>query len=187
MLEDRLLIWRFKRGSSDALRRIYAKYENRLLTLAAALLVNPADAEDAVHDVFVSFAGSADRIGLNGSLKSYLATCVVNRARDAIRAATTRKSAGLDDAEELIADDAERPDLAAVCDEESRRLHRLLAGIPYEQREVIVLHVHEDMTFRQIADLQGASINTVQGRYRYGLDKLRTQLAREVRNGPHRQ
>jgi RNA polymerase sigma-70 factor (ECF subfamily) len=186
MLEDRLLIWRFKRGSSDALRRIYTKYENHLLTLATALLINRADAEDALHDVFVSLAQSADSIGLNGSLKSYLATCVVNRARDAMRAAHTRKSVGLEHAEELMAGAAERPDLAAICDEESRRLNRLLAGIPYEQREVVVLHVHEKMTFRQIADLQGASVNTVQGRYRYGLDKLRSQLAREVRNGPDR-
>ena len=186
MLEDRLLIWRFKLGSSDALRRIYTKYENHLLTLATALLTNLADAEDALHDVFVSFAQSADRIGLDGNLKSYLATCVVNRARDAMRASHTRKSVGLDAGEELMAGTEERPDLAAIRDEESRRLNRLLAGIPYEQREVIVLHVYEKMKFRQIADLQGASVNTVQGRYRYGLDKLRSQLAREMRDGPHR-
>ena len=52
MLDDRLLIWRLKRGSRDALGRIYEKYENDLLTLAANLLPDAA-AEDVVQDVFI--------------------------------------------------------------------------------------------------------------------------------------
>ena len=179
MVEDRLLLWRFKRGSRDALRRIYGKYENHMLALATGLLLNVSDAEDAVHDVFVAFAGSADRIGVNGSLKSYLATCVINRARDMRRAALRRKTVGLDQVESPGADDR-RPDASAIADEQSRQLHRALAQIPYDQREAIVLHLHADMTFRQIAELQGASVNTTQGRYRYGLDKLRSRLNGEV-------
>ena len=56
MLEDRLLIWRFRRGSSDALRRIYEKYADQLLALATALYGSISDGEDVVHDVFVTFA-----------------------------------------------------------------------------------------------------------------------------------
>ena len=55
MLEDKLLIWRFKGGSRDAFRRIYEKYESFLLTLAANLLGDGSAAEDVVQDVFVSF------------------------------------------------------------------------------------------------------------------------------------
>ncbi len=53
--EDKVLIWRFKCGSKDALRLIYEKYEDHLLTLATALLNNVSDAEDVVQDVFVRF------------------------------------------------------------------------------------------------------------------------------------
>ena len=182
MLEDKWLIWRFKRGSSDALRRLYAKYEGYLLTRAAALLIDMADAEDAVHDVFVAFAQSRERIKLNGSLKGYLATCVLNRARDVIRARRRGKGVRLDEMPEPASGTDDRPDVSAMCDEESRGLHRALAGIPYEQREVVVLHVQDGMTFRQIADLQRVSINTVQGRYRYGLAKLRALLGGEEHN-----
>jgi DNA-directed RNA polymerase specialized sigma24 family protein len=55
MIEDKLLIWRFKRGSSDALCRIYKKYKDNLLRLAAALLNDTSAAEDVVHDFFVYF------------------------------------------------------------------------------------------------------------------------------------
>ena len=56
MLEDKLLIWKFKGGSSDALRRIFLKYRGNLLKLAVTLLGDVHTAEDVVHDVFVNLA-----------------------------------------------------------------------------------------------------------------------------------
>jgi len=178
MIEDELLKWRFKCGSRDALRRIYEKHLNRLLTLAMALLNDAGDAEDVVHDVFVSFAESAEEFRLAGSLKSYLATCVVNRARDRIRA-HQRAPAMLDESEP-ISSDVNGPDHAIVCSEESGRLNHAIAQLPTEQREVIVLRLKGEMKFREIASLEGASVNTIQGRYRYGLNKLRSILNGEV-------
>jgi len=67
IVEDKLLIWRFKRGSRNALQRIYEKYVVCLVTLAAALLNDVSTAEDIAHDVFVSFAQSAERLRLEGS------------------------------------------------------------------------------------------------------------------------
>jgi RNA polymerase sigma-70 factor, ECF subfamily len=55
-----------------------------------------------------------------------------------------------------------------------------MAEIPYEQREVVNLYMQGDLTFRQIARMQNASINTVQGRYRYGIAKLRSLLNGEL-------
>jgi len=51
-----------------------------------------------------------------------------------------------------------------------------MAELPVEQREVITLHLHAGLTFREIALQLGLSINTVQSRYRYGIEKLRTLL-----------
>ncbi len=70
MLEDKVLIWKFKCGSSDALCSIYQKYKKDLLKLAAILLNDVSDAEDIVHDVFVSFAQSAEKGA--GHLKKYI-------------------------------------------------------------------------------------------------------------------
>jgi RNA polymerase sigma-70 factor (ECF subfamily) len=178
MIEDELLKWRFKRGSEDALRRIYEKYLNRLLTLAMALLNDAAAAEDVVHDVFVSFAGSAKDFKLSGNLKSYLTTCVLNRARDRIRA-SQRQPMRLNGTES-ISSGLDGPDHAIVCSEESQRLNHAVARLPDEQRDVIVLHLKGEMKFREIAKLHGVSINTIQGRYRYGLNKLRSVLNGEV-------
>jgi DNA-directed RNA polymerase specialized sigma24 family protein len=55
-----------------------------------------------------------------------------------------------------------------------------MAKIPLDQRQAIALHLQGGMTFRQIAKNQNASVNTIQGHYRYGINKLRTLLNSEV-------
>jgi RNA polymerase sigma factor (sigma-70 family) len=178
MIEDELLKWRFKLGSRDALQRIYEKYLNQLLTLAMALLNDAAAAEDVVHDVFVSFTESAEGFKLKGNLRSYLTTCVFNRSRDRIRT-NQRKPSPLDETES-ISSDSDEPIQAIICSEQAQRLNLAIAQLPDEQQQVIVLRLKGQMKFKDIARLQGASINTIQGRYRYGLNKLQSILNSEV-------
>ncbi len=178
MLEDKLLILRFRSGSSEALRRIYEKYRIYLLRLATALLNNTDIAEDVVHDVFLRFAQSPDRLGLNGSLKSYLRTCVVNSAHNKVRAEQVRSCVGLDEIVPAIAD-SNNLDNWIILKEDSIRIANALAQLPLEQREAIVLHLHGDMKFHEIAKMQNVSLKTIQSRYRYGLDKLRGILDTE--------
>ncbi len=109
MIEDKLLIWRIKHGSSDALGRIYKKYKDNLLRLAFGLLNDRAAAEDIVHDCFVSIAQSPEKLRLSGNFKSYLATCVVNRLRNANKAGQRREVVGHDEVE-TTASNLERPE-----------------------------------------------------------------------------
>jgi len=67
-----------------------------------------------------------------------------------------------------------------IFGEQLRRLNEALAQLPYEQREVVLLRIYSGLKFKAIAESQGVSINTVQGRYRYGLDKMRSLLNGEV-------
>ena len=73
------------------------------------------------------------------------------------------------------------PELSAVCSEEFQLLSRAIAQLPYEQKEVIMLHLHGGLMFKQIAKSQQISINTVQSRYRYALDKLRSLMNGEMK------
>jgi RNA polymerase sigma factor, sigma-70 family len=180
MLEDKLLVLRFKHGNRDALCRIYEKYRIYLLKLAAALLHNVGIAEEVVHDVFIRLAQSSDQLKLNGNLKSYLRTCVVNSARNRVRAEQIRYSVNLDDIAPIVAD-SDDSDYWIILKENAVRIDNALAQIPFEQRETVVLHLHGDMKFREIAKLQNVSVKTIQSRYRYGLDKLRSILNSEVK------
>jgi RNA polymerase sigma-70 factor (ECF subfamily) len=178
MFEDKWLLWRLKQGSSAALCRIYEKYKNGLLGLAIALSNNKTVAEDIVHDVFVSFAQSAGKLQLRDSLKSYLSTSVANRVRNLGR---DKNRAAVDiETIDIAGPESDCPDRLAISKEQSQQINLALSQLPYEQQEVIILHFQSRLTFKEIAKSQSVSVNTIQSRYRYGLDKLRSILDGEV-------
>lgn len=179
MLEDKLLILRFKYGSSEAFRRIYEKYRLYLLKIATALLHDVSAAEDIVHDVFTRFAQSAETIKINGSLKAYLRTCVVNCIRNRVRDDKVRSYIELSQTDSIVSNQ-NASDQWIIIKEESMRVNRALVQLPFEQREVVVLHLHGGMKLQEIAELQAVPLKTIQSRYRYGLDKLRSILISEV-------
>jgi RNA polymerase sigma factor (sigma-70 family) len=179
MIEDRILVWWFNRGDPAALCRIYEKYRDGLLKVAAALLNDRSGVEDVLHDVFVDFAQTTGHFRLRGSLKGYLSICVANRARDLNRARQRRTGENIG-AIDVPAASEDGPEHAAISRELVARLDTALAQLPDEQRQVVVLHLQGRLPFREIARLQEISINTAMSRYRYGLDKLRATLNGEL-------
>ncbi len=152
MLEDKLLIWKFKRGNTDALGRIYDKYENDLLTLAANLSGDLNLAEDVVQEVFITFAESINKFNLTGSLKNYLAVCTANKARDFLRKRQRQQNLAANQTEQRQTE-SDSPIQLVMQTEELEKLRDAMTHIPYEQREVVVLHLHGGLKFRQIAKL----------------------------------
>ena len=179
MLEDRLLIFRFNLGDTRAFKRVYEKYRTEMLKVAVTLLNDVQAAEDILHDVFVAFARQSGHFQLKGSLKGYLAICVANRARDWNRSQGRRQCCSVDEYGAAL-EVTSNQDNPLLMRERVVVLERALAGLPVEQREVVVLHGMYRLPFKEISQQQGLSINTVMSRYRYGLDKLRSQLNGEL-------
>ena len=179
MMEDKLLVFRSRRGSREALTRIYEKYKADLLLLAMGLLNDKAAAEDVVHDVFLSFVRHLDRFRLTGSLKGFLLTCTANHARNWNKAQRIRLRADGPDGD-TARNVAAEPLETLVCNEQLESLSGAMAELPFEQREIVMLHLHGQMTFQAIAKAMQISTNTAKSRYRYGIDKLRVTLNSEV-------
>ncbi|MFC1764160.1 RNA polymerase sigma factor [Planctomycetota bacterium] len=171
MITEKQLIRRFHQGDVRALRTIYDLYKHDLVTLAFALLCRKALAEDVVHDVFAKLLDNAQQIRIKGSLRGYLLTAVANTARNRNREPWVSRPTDREGRHR-----AESPERLVAQKERHERLRHALGQLPYEQREVILLHCYANERFRSIAKQLRISINTVQGRYRYGLQKLRSLL-----------
>jgi len=180
MLDDQLLLWRLKRGSPRALHRLYDRVEADLLTLATNLLGCSHRAEDVLQDVFVRFIESIETFELTGSLKGYLAKCVVNRSRDLMRRDRARPAGPLEPAQH-IAVTQPGPLLRAMANEQQQLLSQALGRLPHEQQEAVLLHLQVGLKFREIAEVQHVSPRTAESRYRYGIDKLRSMLNGQVK------
>ncbi|HUT45988.1 MAG TPA: RNA polymerase sigma factor [Sedimentisphaerales bacterium] len=172
MSEDRQLLKDLQRGENAAWRRIYLKYKDDLLTVARSLVCDVNTAEDCLQEVFVLLASNGCKV--RGNLKGYLLSCVVNRARDHLRRRDAQSNCQVNMGTHRV--DLTDPASVLVDDDRKKAVTRALEKLPLEQREVIVLHLQGDMKFRQIATMLDMSINTVQSRYRYGMEKLRRLL-----------
>jgi RNA polymerase sigma-70 factor (ECF subfamily) len=174
MSEDRQLLKDLQRGENAVWRQIYLKYKDDLLTVAQSLVFDGNTAEDCLQEVFVSLVSDGCKVRSN--LKGYLLSCVVNRARDHLRRSDAQSNCQVNMQTQRI--DAADPANVIAENDEMRAVIRALERLPSEQREVIVLHLQGDMKFRQIAAMLDMSINTVQSRYRYGMEKLRQLLTK---------
>ncbi len=152
-----------------ALADLYDAHAGAAYRLLLAMLGSPADAQDALGEIFLKLAGKDLRRLRNP--RAYLLAAARNQAIHLLR----RRQ------QELPAD----PDgpcffAAASLNPEQGLLARLvetaLRQLPAEQREVVVLKVYEDLTFAEIADITHTRPNTAASRYRYAIEKLRHLL-----------
>ena len=179
LLQNRILVGRFNKGDSYALQEMYDLYKTDMMTLATALLFDKALAEDVLHNVFVKLIGLQGRMRIRSTLRGYLLQAVANGARTVNRAKARKDPTSID---ELCNKNpgVEPPECTAMLVEQRQRLEQFLEELPYEQREVVLLHHYGQVKFKAIAKHQGVSMSAVQARYRYGLKKLRSLLGSDL-------
>lgn len=149
------------------LEELYDTYGEALFRYALALTCSRDDAEDAVQAVFVRIFQEQHCLSRVKNVKAYLFSAVRNAAFNIFRSKRRREAV----ASSLCA--AFQVELQSVKSESQAELCEALDELPLYQREVLILKVFDEMTFKEIADTVGASINTVASRYRYGIEKLR--------------
>jgi len=155
-------------GQPNWCERLYDVAAAELILYGRALGLSHCEAEDVLHDTFVALM---QRCEPPVRPRHYCLRAFRNRALNHRRSLWRR-----------LAREWESCRWFERGPEEStqeRVAMRCLAGLPVEQREAIVLKVWHEHTFQEIGELLGLSPNTVAGRYRYGLQKLKACLKGE--------
>jgi RNA polymerase sigma-70 factor (ECF subfamily) len=146
------------------------------------LLADAAGAEDAVHEAFVRLVGMDERLDEIERVHAYLRRAVRNECYRLLRRRSRREQTAKTSALLEAVPGGEPED-----DERVREgLERALRILPAEQREVVHMKVFEKMTFQEISERVGISINTAASRYRYALSRLRESLGRMARDQDER-
>ena len=148
-----------------------------MLLLARQLVPSRADAEDVLQEAFVRFWSARHRAA---DPVAYLFACVRSAALDWRRGSQRRGRR--EEAAAQATPTAAEPHFAAGLEHEERRaaVEAALAGLPENQREVVVMKLWARLTFPQIGQALGVPADTAASRYRYALEKLRGRLAEEL-------
>ena len=147
---------RRRRFEAQALPHLDAAYN-----LARWLSRSPVDADDIVQEAMLRAFRAFDGFR-GGDAKAWLLTIVRNCWLSAGKATRRRGYTSLED-EELEAPESD-PEVTAMQAGTRRRLDALIAGLPEEFREVLILREMEDMSYREIAAVTGVPIGTVMSR-----------------------
>jgi RNA polymerase sigma-70 factor (ECF subfamily) len=160
--------------SDECWRQCYRQLAPKLLLFARQWVTCPADAEDVVQTAFVKFW--RHRPEAQPEHYPLLYSAVRTTALDYLRGHDRRIRRENDPDAPMLREDEPFFDRTVEQRENCALVEEAMRWLPPPQREVLVLRLWSDLTFAQIAETLGESINTVAARYRYGLEALRKQL-----------
>jgi RNA polymerase sigma-70 factor, ECF subfamily len=154
--------------------QVYAAEAAQLILYGRALGLSHSEAEDAVQETFLALLQMP---APPANPQHYTLRSFRNRALNCRRSLWRRLTRELESQRWFERRESES--------DSERAAMRCLARLPRDQREVIVLKIWHQYTFEAIGEVLGASPNTVAGRYRYGLQKIRASLRAQSSHEAH--
>ena len=174
-LSDEALVALLERGDELALTELYERFGRTAYGLAHRVLRDPALAEDAVQDAFLTVWRTAARfVPERAKASTWILTLVHHRAVDLVRREERRRAEPIETAP---TGEAESSDETVWLRLEQQRVQTALRGLPDQQREAIELAYYGGFTQSELADRLGEPLGTIKSRMFAGLNRLRELLS----------
>lgn len=179
ILSDKLLLEMYQQGNREAISQLLERHTRRVRDYIRMLVKDNDVAEDLTQEVLIKVVKVIDegRYVDKGRFLPWLLRIAHNRVLDYFRAqkqvrSVSESSAGFDilGSKNFAEPSIEDQMISEQCAEEIRAL---VEELPEEQREVVRMRYYEGLSFKEIAEQTGVSINTALGRMRYALINMR--------------
>jgi RNA polymerase sigma factor (sigma-70 family) len=181
LLNDSSLVTLYKNGNEKAFELLVKRYKSKVYTAIYLIVKDSYTAEDLLQDTFIKAVTTikSGRYNEEGKFLPWLLRIAHNLAIDYFRREKRYPTIVMEDGSnvfdtlEFSEDSAES---IQIKQETHARLRNMIDNLPEVQREVLIMRHYGDMSFQEIADATGVSINTALGRMRYALINLRKQM-----------
>lgn len=186
LLSDEILVSLFAKGENDAFETLLQRHQNRIFSYIFNIVKDRELADDLFQETFVKAIVTIkqQRYTENGKFLAWIMRIAHNLTIDYYRQEKQMAQVSCDDGE---IDILNRKELSEETVEDSIVRHQILSDVkklvkslPELQREVLEMRYYMNMSFKEIAEATGVSINTALGRMRYAILNLR-RIAEENR------
>jgi RNA polymerase sigma-70 factor (ECF subfamily) len=184
MRTDEELVALYASGTDEAFDVLLERYKDRLYSYILYNVRNTDVADDIFQETFVKVVVTIrdGRYTETGKFFAWVTRIAHNLVIDFFRREKGENTVSTDETDVDILNNAklaERSAQGAIDSEQTLvDLQLLINKLPQEQREVVQMHYFQEMTFKEIADEKGISINTALGRMRYGILNMRKMAQR---------
>jgi RNA polymerase sigma-70 factor (ECF subfamily) len=181
---DQDLVKLFLQGHSSSLDKLLQRHRSKIYSFILSKVKNQALAEDIFQDAFFKVITSLKKGKYNeeGKFLPWVMriahNLVIDHFRKQKRIPVVGKSKVFEDFDIFDVIDNQEPtkEQDLIMDEQTQLLKNLIQNLPKNQRDVLVMRHYEDLSFKEIAEKTGVSINTALGRMRYALINVRKQM-----------
>ena len=174
-LSDEALVALVARGDEHALAELYDRFGRVAYGLALRIVRDPALAEDAVQEGFLTVWRTATRfVAERAKARTWILTLVHRRAVDTVRREQPRRAEPLEAAPQPTGEDTEEQAWLRL---QRTRVQEALRRLPDQQREALELAYYGGFTQSELADRLGEPLGTIKSRMFAGLGRLRELLA----------
>lgn len=179
--KDSELIAQYRNGSEAAFELLVDRYRSRVYSTIFMIVKEQGVAEDLLQDVFVKVVQTlnSDKYNEEGKFQPWLMRIGHNLAIDHFRKMKRYPSVVMEDGSNIfntLLFAEENVEDIKVKEETHAMLRRLVDELPENQKQVLIMRHYMDLSFQEIAEQTGVSINTALGRMRYALINLRKKL-----------
>jgi RNA polymerase sigma-70 factor (ECF subfamily) len=172
---DAELLARYGEGDEDAFREIVSRYKNTLYAFLKHFLNQQDLIDDVFQETFLQLFTSRDSFDTTRPLRPWLFTIAANKAKDALRKRqrTAAKPIGtiaepeemsFDDVLNALTSDTTRPYEELQKGELASQVRRVIADMPENLREILILAYFNKFSYKQMAQILGIPIGTVKSR-----------------------
>ncbi|MBE2247146.1 MAG: sigma-70 family RNA polymerase sigma factor [Candidatus Competibacteraceae bacterium] len=182
LLDDQHLVVNFTNGCQQSFNQLLNRHKQKVYAFIMMKVKDPDVAEDIFQDTFIKVVNTlkGGKYQEEGRFASWLMRIAHNLVIDYFRRAKRMPSfeaGGNDDDDFDVFSIIRIPDTniedQLIKQQTHEQLHKLIAKLPKEQKEVLFMRLYADMSFQEIADQTKVSINTALGRMRYAIINLR--------------
>ncbi len=179
MLTDDMLVARYSEGDNKAFDELLARYQSKLFNYIYFIVRSQEVAEDLFQETFVKAITTIQqgRYTASGKFGAWLTRIAHNMIIDGFRQERNENTISNDETEVDLLNNADlcedNVETQMVNEQTLGDVRRLVDALPDNQREVVYMRFYQDLSFKEIADITGVSINTALGRMRYALLNMR--------------
>jgi len=178
-MTDEELVILYSKGENQAFDTLLNRYQNRLYSYIYFIVKSTELAEDIFQETFVKaiMTIKQGRYTENGKFPAWLTRIAHNLIIDNYRQERNENVISNDDSEIDLLNNMKLSEGTIEMEIINEQIHddvrHLVKQLPDNQREVIYMRFYQDLSFKEIADITGVSINTALGRMRYAILNLR--------------
>ena len=181
---DRALIAQFQQGDQRAFETLFARHRDQVYTKLYLLVRDHDVAADLFQDVFIKVVDvlRGGKYNEEGKFLPWVLRIAHNAGIDHFRRQKKMPmSRGTEEYDLLggIQDEGLNREDELIAERITDDVRQLVEMLPDEQREVVVMRMYKEMSFKDIAESTGVSINTALGRMRYALINLRKLMVEQ--------